>query len=78
MANYTLGMSSLDGQVVRNFNFPQGETITASRALTGRKPGGSFSLSVFGAPAPPYPSIVLRHLVHRPHMLFFLSSLCLI
>jgi hypothetical protein len=50
-----LGMSSLDGQVVRNFKFPQGETITPNRALTGRKPGGSFSLSVFDAPAPPYP-----------------------
>ena len=43
-----LGISSLDGQVVMNFKFPQGETITItpSRALTGRKPGGSFSLSV--------------------------------
>lgn len=64
-------MSSLDGQVVRNFKFPQGETIAPSRTLTGRKPGGSFSLSVFNAPAPPYPSIVLRHLAHRPDMLSF-------
>ena len=60
-----LGMSSLDGQVVRNFKFPQGETIIPSRAPTGRKPGGSFSLSVFDAPAPPYPSAfcVILHIV---------------
>lgn len=50
-----LGMSSLDGQVVRNFKFPQGETIGPSRARTGRKPGGSFSLSIFDTPAPTYP-----------------------
>lgn len=68
-------MSSLDGQVVRNFKFPQGETITPSRARTGRKPGGKFSFSVFDAPAPPYPfffiSLVLRHLAHRPDMLSY-------
>jgi hypothetical protein len=70
MANYTpLGMSSLDGQVVRNFKFPQGETITPSRARTGRKPGGSFSLN---AAAPPYPLLVLRHhLAHRPDVFSF-------
>lgn len=55
-----------------NFKFPQGETINPSRARTGRKPGGSFSLSVFDAPVSSYPLLVLHHhLAHHPDMLSF-------
>ena len=57
--------------------------LKAKRSLPAvRVPGvnqeASCSLSVFNAPALPYTLLVLRHLAHRPDMLFFPPSLCLI
>jgi len=57
MTDYTLGISSLTGQVVGNFNFAQGESITPAVRVLG----------VIQEAAAPPPTCVISH-IHRSDM----------